>query len=154
MNEIKELPLLPLRGVVVFPYVVIHLDVGRERSLNALNEAMLKDNLIILIAQKEAKVEEPKEDDLYNVGTIATIKQVLKLPGGTNRILVEGTSRARIKRVLASEPFFSVEAEELLDEDIKTMETEAFMRNVLLQFEEYARRQKKYPLRLWILSIY
>ena len=92
-----------------------------------------------------SKVEEPKEDDLYNVGTIATIKQVLKLPGGTNRILVEGTSRARIKRVLASEPFFSVEAEELLDEDIKTMETEAFMRNVLLQFEEYVRQTKKIP---------
>lgn len=145
MHEIKELPLLPLRGVVVFPHVVIHLDVGRERSLNALNEAMLKDNLIILIAQKEAKVEEPKEDDLYNVGTIATIKQVLKLPGGTNRILVEGTSRARIKRVLATEPFFSVEAEELPDEDVKTMETEAFMRNVLLQFEEYVRQTKKIP---------
>jgi len=145
LHEIKELPLLPLRGVVVFPHVVIHLDVGRERSLNALNEALVKDNLIVLTAQKEAKIEEPKEEDLYKVGTIAAIKQILKLPGGTNRILVEGTSRARIRRVLASEPFFSVEAEELPDEGIKTMETEAIMRNVLLQFEEYARQTKKIP---------
>jgi len=143
MNEIKELPLLPLRGVVVFPNVVLHLDVGRERSLNALNEATVRDNLILLIAQKEAKIEEPEEDDLYPVGTIANIKQILKLPGGTNRILVEGTSRARIKRVLATKPFFSVEVEELPDEELKNTETEAFMRNVFLQFEEYAKLTKK-----------
>ncbi len=143
MNEIKDLPLLPLRGVVVFPNVVLHLDVGRERSLNALNEATVKDNLILLIAQKEAKIEEPEEDDLYPVGTIANIKQILKLPGGTNRILVEGTSRARIKRVLSTKPFFSVEVEELPDEELKNTETEAFMRNVFLQFEEYAKLTKK-----------
>ncbi len=145
MDGKKELPMLPLRGVVVFPHVVIHLDVGRERSLNALNEAMLKDNLIILVAQKEAKIEEPLEEDLNTVGTIAIIKQILKLPGGSNRILVEGTSRARINRVLAAGPFFSAEVEELFDDEFKTMETEAFMRNVFAQFEDYARQTKKVP---------
>lgn len=145
MKEIKELPLLPLRGVVVFPHVIIHLDVGRERSLNALNEAMVRDNLILLIAQKEANTEEPEAKDLYSVGTIATIKQMIKLPGGTNRILVEGVSRASIKRVLFTKPFFSVEAEELPDEVIKSTKTEALMRNVFQQFEEYARQTKKIP---------
>ena len=145
MKEIKELPLLPLRGVVVFPHVIIHLDVGRERSLNALNEAMVKDSLILLIAQKEANTEEPEAKDLYSVGTIATIKQMIKLPGGTNRILVEGVSRASIKRVLFTKPFFSVEAEELPDEVIKSTKTEALMRNVFQQFEEYARQTKKIP---------
>ncbi|MGI5881785.1 MAG: endopeptidase La [Dethiobacteria bacterium] len=145
MNEKLELPMLPLRGVVVFPHVVIHLDVGRESSLNALNEAMLGDNLIVLVAQKEAKIEDPGEGDLNSVGTIATIKQVLKLPGGSNRILVEGTGRVRINRIVVSKPFFSAEVERLLDDELKTIETEAFMRAVLTQFEEYARQTKKIP---------
>lgn len=145
MNEKMELPMLPLRGVVVFPRVVIHLDVGRESSLNALNEAMLGDSLIVLVAQKEAKIEDPGEGDLNSVGTIATIKQVLKLPGGSNRILVEGTGRVRINRIVVSKPFFSAEVERLLDDELKTIETEAFMRAVLTQFEEYARQTKKIP---------
>ena len=145
MNEKLELPMLPLRGVVVFPRVVIHLDVGRESSLNALNEAMLGDSLIVLVAQKEAKIEDPGEGDLNSVGTIATIKQVLKLPGGSNRILVEGTGRVRINRIVVSKPFFSAEVERLLDDELKTIETEAFMRAVLTQFEEYARQTKKIP---------
>jgi ATP-dependent Lon protease len=152
MNEKLELPMLPLRGVVVFPHVVIHLDVGRESSLNALNEAMLGDNLIVLVAQKEAKIEDPGEGDLNSVGTIATIKQVLKLPGGSNRILVEGTGRVRINRIVVSKPFFSAEVERLLDDELKTIETEAFMRAVLTQFEEYARQTKKIPPEAMVMA--
>ena len=145
MNEIKELPLLPLRGVVVFPADMIHLDIGRERSLNALEAAMEKDSLIFLIAQRESKTEEPKMEDLYPVGTIASIKQILKLPGGTNRILVEGICRAGVRSVISGETFISVEIEELNDEIVKDAEVEAIMRSILLQFEEYARQTKRIP---------
>ena len=145
MSKILELPLLPLRGVIVFPNMVIHLDVGRERSVKALDEAMVHDNQIFLVAQKEAKTNEPVNDDLYSLGTVANIKQTLKLPGGTLRVLVEGLQRARIEKFLQSEPFFKARVEEIQEDETKTNETEAFMRHLLDQFEQYIKLSKKIP---------
>jgi ATP-dependent Lon protease len=148
MMSIKELPLLPLRGVIVFPNMVIHLDVGREGSKNALDEAMLKDNLILLVTQKEAQIDEPESNDLYLMGTIVNIKQMLKLPGGTIRVLVEGLNRARIKEFVQSKPYFKVLVEELQESEAKTTEIEALTRSVLLQFEQYIKLSKKIPLEI------
>ena len=143
MDKIMELPLLPLRGVIVFPYDLVNLDVGRERSINALENAMEHNNLIFLLAQREAGTEEPGIEDLYPVGTIAEIKQVLKLLGGTNRILVEGISRARVREVSAGESFISVEVEAPEEYSARCAETEAIMRSLYLQFEEYAKQAKR-----------
>ena len=139
------LPLLPLRGVLVFPHMVLHLDVGRERSVGALDEAMIQDNKILLVAQKEARIDEPGQEDIYQMGTVARIKQMLKLPGGTIRVLVEGLSRAKIIQYTAEDPFFKVEVEEMVDDDTKNSEIEALMRSVLYQFEQYIKLSKKIP---------
>lgn len=146
--RIKELPLLPLRGVIVFPNMVLHLDVGREGSKKALDEAMLNDNLIMLVTQKDAQIDEPESDDLFVMGTIVNIKQMLKLPGGTIRVLVEGLHRARINDFLQSKPFFKVLIEELEENDTKSTEIEALMRSVLLQFEQYIKLSKKIPMEI------
>ncbi|NLC51470.1 MAG: endopeptidase La, partial [Firmicutes bacterium] len=137
------LPLLPLRGVLVFPYMILHLDVGRERSMNALEKAMLEDNKILLVAQKDARVDEPQADDLYELGTVAQVKQMLKLPGGTTRVLVEGLVRARVTDFLQSEPFFKVKVKYIIDKEEKNTEIEALMRSVLYQFEQYIKLSKK-----------
>ena len=86
----REIPLLPLRGMLVFPYTVIHLDVGRKKSINAIEEAMLEGKEIFLTSQKEAQTDDPEETDIYIIGTVAEIRQILKMPGGTMRVLVEG----------------------------------------------------------------
>ena len=146
MRKAKEqLPLLPLRGVLIFPNMVLHLDVGRERSVKALEEAMVGDNRILLLAQRDAKVDEPAEVDLYTVGTVALIKQMIKLPGGMIRVLVEGLSRAAVIRYLHTEPFFKVEAQLIPEEKGKTAEVEALRRSLLYQFERYLKAGRKIP---------
>ncbi|NMB34744.1 MAG: endopeptidase La [Firmicutes bacterium] len=142
----NELPVLPLRGVIIFPNVVVHLDVGRQCSINALDEAMLKDNKILLVAQKEAETDAPEPDDLYRVGTVVNIKQALKLPGGTLRVLVEGLYRARIKEFLQTEPYYNVVFESLEKDESKSAEIEALARNILVQFEQYVKLSKKVPI--------
>ena len=142
---ISILPLLPLRGVLVFPYMVIHLDVGREKSVQAIEEAMLLDRKIFLATQKEAQKDEPAQEDIYAVGTVAEIKQLLKLPGGTIRVLVEGISRGRILKYTGNEPFFRVEIEEFKDAVAKTPEIEALMRSLIYQFEQYVKLSKRIP---------
>ncbi len=144
VNE-EKLPVLPLRGVLVFPSMVLHLDVGRERSVSALERSMMNDNRIILITQKEAKVSEPSEEDLHGVGTLATVKQMIKLPGGTIRVLVEGLNRARITKVHTGELFFEADAEIIEDDRGKSQEIEALMRSVLNQFEQYIKINRKVP---------
>lgn len=133
------LPLIPLRGLSVFPYMVLHFDVGREKSINALEEAMVNDQLIFLTTQKEAETDLPTAEDFYEVGTIAKIKQMLKLPGDAIRVLVEGISRARIIELVQEEPFFKAEIEEeVVDEELEIdKELEALMRTVLDAFENY-----------------
>ncbi len=100
------LPLLPLRDITVFPHMVSQLFVGRERSINALNEAMNRDKEIFLAAQKNAKTNEPTPDDIFAVGTVGTVMQLLRLPDGTVKVLVEGKQRARVKRFADSEDYF------------------------------------------------
>src|SRR5690606_26015103 len=95
-NKDRRLPLLPLRGLLVYPTMVLHLDVGRERSVKALEKAMVEENLILLSSQSEVSIEEPKQEDIYKVGTISRVRQMLKLPNGTIRVLVEGIVRAKI----------------------------------------------------------
>jgi ATP-dependent Lon protease len=136
----KTMPLIPLRGLFVFPYMVIHFDVGRERSINALEQSMVNDSLIFLTSQKEAKIDIPTPDDFYHVGTVCKIKQMLKLPGDTIRVLVEGINRGKITKILKEDPYFEVEIEELIYEENTEKidnETEAIMRLVLDTFEEY-----------------
>lgn len=136
----KILPLIPLRGMSVFPHMVIHFDVGRDKSIKALEKAMVEDSLILLCSQKDAKVEEPTIDDFYHIGTIARIKQMLKLPGGTIRVLVEGISRGRIVEITKDEEYLEAEVEEFTydADNIKLdKELEAAMRLVISDFEEY-----------------
>lgn len=143
--NVRQLPVLPLRGVLVFPYMVIHLDVGRPKSVQAIEEAMIQEKLIFLATQKEAETDEPTEDDIYKVGTIAEIKQIIKLPGGTIRVLVEGLNRGEITKHLSNDPYFKVEIEEYIEEPVKTSEIEALMRSVTFQFEQYVKASKKIP---------
>ncbi len=135
----RELPLIPLRGLTVFPYMVLHFDVGRERSINALEEAMVNDQLVFLASQKEAEVNLPTPEDFYLVGTVSKIKQMLKLPGDTIRVLVEGINRARIKNIVREEPYFMVEVEEehYEAEIVNDKNSEALMRSVMEGFEQY-----------------
>ena len=136
----KDIPLIPLRGMSVFPYMVIHFDVGREKSINALEESMVGDSLIFLCSQKDAMVDEPELEDFYHIGTVAKIKQMLKLPGGSIRVLVEGLNRGKIVEVNKEEPYLEVEIEELIyesEEVERDKKIEASMRLVLRDFEEY-----------------
>src|SRR5690625_4522913 len=107
--QCKTLPLLPLRGMVVFPTVVMHLDVGRKPSIEALEMAMMEDRKILLVSQKESAVKAPRDEDLFSVGTYAHVKQMLKLPNGTIRVLVEGLERAKIIRYTKKAPYRSEE---------------------------------------------
>jgi ATP-dependent Lon protease len=141
----RYLPVLPLRGVLVFPYMVIHLDVGRPKSIQAIEEAMIQEKQIFLATQKEAETDEPTENDIYNVGSVAEIKQILKLPGGTIRVLVEGLHRAKSLRLVATDPYFKAELEEFEEEEEKSPEIEALMRSVTFQFEQYVKISKKIP---------
>jgi len=141
--NVREIPILPLRGILVFPYMVIHLDVGRERSMAAIEEAMLNDRRILLLSQKDAEIDSPVFDDLYTVGTIAEIKQLLRLPGGTLRVLVEGLHRGEIEEFLAEEPYFKARVIEIADKQRLTPEIENMIRSLIHQFEEYARLSKK-----------
>ena len=156
MNELKDdleiqevknkaLPLLPLRGVVVFPYMVVPLNVGREISIKALEEAMLGDRIVVLSSQKQENVAEPKPEDIFSVGTIAEAKQLLKLPDGTMRVVVEGLARAKIKSFIQEEPYYLVEAEEVTDNTKHTLAIEALMRSVISDFEQYIKLSKRIP---------
>lgn len=134
-----ELPLIPLRGLSVFPYMVLHFDVGREKSIHALEEAMVNDQMIFLTTQKEAETDIPTEEDFYKVGTISKIKQMLKLPGDAIRVLVEGISRAKIIELTQEEPFFKAKLlEDHYAGEIEVdKEMEALMRTVMDAFENY-----------------
>ena len=136
----RKLPLIPLRGLAIFPYMILNFDIGREVSLKALDEAMLADELIFLTSQKEAEIDEPTEEDFYHVGTICKVKQMIKLPGDTVRVLVEGISRGKIKEVNQDAGYFEAVVDEIIYNETTTqndIEIEALVRNVLDSFEEY-----------------
>ncbi len=136
-------PLLPLRGLLVYPTMVLHLDVGRERSVQALETAMMEDHLIFLTTQIDMNIDEPTQDDFYEMGTLTKVKQMLKLPNGTIRVLVEGLNRAKISSFEQEEDFFQVEVEQFDDLLDKDSETEALMRTLLNYFEQYIKLSKK-----------
>lgn len=141
----QVLPLLPLRGLTVFPHMILHFDVGRIKSIKALEEAMINNQLIYLVAQKDAKNDSPEEDDIYSIGTICKVKQLLKLPGDTIRVLVEGISRAEISEYTQVEPFFMAEIVEkiYIDDEENEVEIEALKRRVLSTFEDYSKLSNK-----------
>ncbi|MFG0215326.1 endopeptidase La [Brevibacillus porteri] len=139
----RELPLLPLRGLLVYPTMVLHLDVGREKSIRALEQAMVDDNKILLATQEEVHIEEPDAEQIYSIGTVARVKQMLKLPNGTIRVLVEGLQRAKIEEYLQQEDYFVVSITYLQDEKTEKNEVEALMRSLLGHFEQYIKLSKK-----------
>lgn len=139
----RRFPLLPLRGLLVYPSMVLHLDVGREKSVKALEKAMVDDNLILLCSQSEVNIEEPTQEDIFRIGTVAKVRQMLKLPNGTIRVLVEGMERAEIVEYLVNEDYYEVIAEERPEEDSLDPEVDALMRTVLTQFEHYINLSKK-----------
>ncbi|ARF67440.1 Lon protease Lon [Paenibacillus larvae subsp. larvae] len=141
--KVRRLPLLPLRGLLVYPSMVLHLDVGREKSVKALEKAMVDDSMILLCSQSEVNIEEPNTDDIYRIGTISKVRQMLKLPNGTIRVLVEGIMRAEVTEYLANDEFYEVTAKELPEESGDDPEIDALMRTVLTQFEHYIQLSKK-----------
>src|SRR5512147_662047 len=143
--ESRVLPLLPLRDVVVFPHMVIPLFVGRPKSIKALEAAMEEGKNVVLVAQKSAAKDEPNPEDLYEVGTVSTILQMLKLPDGTVKVLVEGVQRARIERVLTDKANFESEIELIATEVPDSNEVEAMRRTLLAQFDQYVKLNKKIP---------
>ena len=141
-NKEYIVPLLPLRGLMVFPTMVLHLDVGRDKSIQALEHAMLEDKKVLLVTQKEVSVDEPTEEDLFEWGTLTKIKQMLKLPNGTVRVLVEGLERAKIVEFL-EEDFYQVKLITYPDQEEKDAEDEALMRTLLEYFHTYTKLSKK-----------
>ena len=144
-NRKLEMPLLPLRDVVVFPHMVIPLFVGRPKSIKALETAMEAGKSIVLVAQKSAAKDEPAPEDLYDVGSIANILQMLKLPDGTVKVLVEGSQRARIHGVEDVKTHFTVQATPIASDPATDHETEAMRRTMIQQFDQYVKLNKKIP---------
>ena len=136
-------PVLPLRDIVVFPHMIVPLFVGREKSVRALEDVMKDDKQILLIAQRNAADDDPSSDDIYEVGTISTVLQLLKLPDGTVKVLVEGVCRARVIRFSENDEFFEVYADVMPEKESEEAEIEALSRSVVSQFEQYLKLNKK-----------
>ena len=140
-----NMPVLALRDVVVYPHMVIPLFVGREKSIQCLESAMENNKQIFLVAQKEASIDEPTTNDIYNTGTVASILQLLKLPDGTVKVLVEGSIRGKVLHYTQEEPFFKGEIETIVDMSIPETEQEVLSRSAISQFEGYIKLNKKIP---------
>ncbi|RZA24947.1 MAG: endopeptidase La, partial [Proteobacteria bacterium] len=150
--DIVRIPLLPLRDILVFPSTVVPLFVGREKSIQALEQAMNGSKEILLAAQIKAKTNEPSPEDIYNIGTISTILQLLRLPDGTVKVLVEGQRRARIVDFVQTDDYFQVNAETLPEQKGKGLENEALVRTIKMAFDNYVRLNKRIPPEM-LLSI-
>jgi ATP-dependent Lon protease len=144
-RSMLTIPMLPLRDIVIFPHMVVPLFIGRERSIHALEYAMGQEKYILLCTQKDPRKDEPRESEVHRVGTLASILQLLRLPDGTVKVLVEGKGRAVVRQYLSMTQFFQVEAEELQESWEITHETEALRRSVVTAFETYAKLNKKVP---------
>jgi len=144
-TEHSELTLLPLRDVVVYPHMVIPLFVGREKSILALEEAMSEDKQILVVAQKSASEDDPSPDDLYRVGTLSSVLQMLKLPDGTVKVLIEGAERIKINEIDDSKGYFVADYDVMPSEELGGTETDALVRSSLSQFEQYVNLSKKVP---------
>ncbi len=145
MKTVVELPLLPLRDVVVYPHMVIPLFVGREKSIEALEAAMSADKQILLVAQKNPADDDPAADALYRMGTVASVLQLLKLPDGTVKVLVEGEQRGEVERLFEAPGHLRAEVMPLADEEVAEREAKVFCRSLLSQFEQYVQLGKKVP---------
>ena len=145
MSETKILPVLPLRDIVVFPHMVVPLFVGREKSVRALDEIMKGEKQILLATQKNSVDDDPAPDAIYPTGVLASVLQLLKLPDGTVKVLVEGKGRARLTRFTVRADYFEAECEEIADEPGDTAQSEAMLRAVVEQFENYVKLNKKVP---------
>src|SRR4051812_22451226 len=144
-TDVTTLPLLPLRDVVVFPHMVIPLFVGRPKSIKALDVAMDAGKHILLVAQKQAAKDDPAAEDLYDIGSVATVLQMLKLPDGTVKVLVEGTQRARIQSIEELGEYLAAEAQPIAGDPGSANEVEAMRRALLTQFDSYVKLNKKIP---------
>jgi ATP-dependent Lon protease len=144
-KDLLGIPVLPLRDVVVYPYMVIPLFVGRDRSIKALEVAMAADKQILLTTQKSASEDQPTEDDLYKIGTLATVLQLLKLPDGTVKVLIEGVKRAKILRFISNEAYFLADVGLIEDANIASRDIEILTRSLKSQFEQYVKLNRKIP---------
>ena len=144
-EQISVIPVLPLRDVVVYPHMVIPLFVGRDKSIKALESAMEADKQIMLVAQKSAAQDDPEADDMYRIGTVSTILQLLKLPDGTVKVLVEGGERARLLHFMENDEFFKAQVSVLKSEQPSEREAEVLIRSVMNQFDQYVKLNKKVP---------
>ena len=144
-GKVQQLPLLPLRDLIIFPHMMMPLFVGREKSINALEEAMSKQIDIVLAAQKDAKTNNPEPKDIFAIGTVGTIIQLLRLPDGTVKVLVEGKRRVKIKNFVNNENFFMVSCENLEEEGTNIVEAQALVRSVKSTFETYVKLNKRIP---------
>jgi len=144
-NKNDNFPVLPLRDIVVFPHMIVPLFVGRDKSVRALEDVMKDDKQILLVAQKNASEDDPGKDDIYQIGTISTVLQLLKLPDGTVKVLVEGIQRARIDEFTETDQFFQVKADRITEQLGDERELEAISRSVVSQFESYIKLNKKIP---------
>ena len=142
-SPLQNLPVLPLRDIVVFPGMVVPLFVGREKSVKALDSVVRANNKILLVSQKNGSQDVPTIEELYRVGTVATVLQLLRLPDGTVKVLVEGVQRAKINHFIGNDNFYEVEAEDLAEPVGDPVETEAMFRSVISKFEEYVKLNKK-----------
>lgn len=141
----NQLPMLPLRDLIIFPHMMMPLFVGREKSINALEDAMSKQTDIVLAAQRDAKTNNPEPKDIYSVGTVGTIIQLLRLPDGTVKVLVEGKRRVKIKNFIPHDAFFMVSVEDINEELENPVETQALIRSVKATFETYVKLNKRIP---------
>src|SRR5579871_5983956 len=144
-SRVALFPVLPLRDIVVFPHMIVPLFVGREKSVRALEDVMKDDMQILLVTQKNAAQDDPTTADIYSVGTVGTVLQLLKLPDGTVKVLVEGGQRARIVRFAENEAFFQAYAEAIVEKPGDQQELEALARTAVSQFEQYIKLNKKIP---------
>ena len=138
-GQLRNMPMIPLRGLSIFPYMVLHFDIGREKSISALEKAMMMNQQVFLSAQKDADTDLPTHDDFYKVGTIAKIKQMLKLPGDAIRVLVEGVSRGEIQEMIFEVPYFKAVVKKIDETEYIEFSPRivALMRTALSSFEEY-----------------
>src|SRR3974390_3230638 len=142
-GEIRSYPVLPLRDIVVFPHMIVPLFVGREKSIKALEEVMRSDTFILLATQKNASDDDPATSAIYETGTLASVLQLLKLPDGTVKVLVEGAARAQVKRYTERTDYYEADAEVAGDASGEQVEAEALARSVVNEFENYVKLNKK-----------
>src|ERR1700731_4636111 len=142
-GEVRSFPVLPLRDIVVFPHMIVPLFVGREKSIRALEEVMRSDTFILLATQKNAADDDPATGAIYEVGTLATVLQLLKLPDGTVKVLVEGAERAKVRHYTERAEYYEAEAEVLTDSLGEQVEAVALGRSVVTEFESYVKLNKK-----------